>query len=79
MVNIVRLRKNENPPASARCVVITRDRSRQHAAEGRFVEHSNGATCYVPFHPDEGDLKEVMADALCWAEERGIGRIYIQE
>jgi hypothetical protein len=44
MVDLVRLRKNENLPGDSYCVTVTRDSSGAEAEEGSLVEHSNGAT-----------------------------------
>ena len=77
---VVRLNKNESPPRSdLPCVVIARDSSSRHAAEGRSVEHSEGATFYVPFQAGESEVAATMAEALAWAEQHSVDCIYLQE
>ena len=79
MAQIVELRRNESPPGEIDCVVVIRDSSGHHTAEGGFVEHSRGATFYVPYLSTEEDRAAVLAKAQAWADKHGITTVYVQD
>ena len=78
-MEIVRLRKNEDPPRDAQRVVVTWDSSGADASEGSVVEHEGGVTFYVPHNASAARLDNVIKKAEEWAVRAGIQKIYVQD
>jgi hypothetical protein len=79
VAEVVTLRPNESPPGDVDRVMVTRDSSSQHKAEGPFVRHSRGATFYMPHPPTDLDRDVTIMKARAWADEQGIATVYVQD
>ena len=79
VAEIVQLKPNQSPLGDTCCVVVTRNSSGEPEAEGPFVEHSTGATFYVPHVATEVDRNVAIAKAQAWADQHGIATVYVQE
>jgi hypothetical protein len=73
------LRETESPPNDQDWVLVERDSSGQYAGSGSVATHSRGATFYVPDPAMEGDLEAALSKARSWAEEHGVGTVYVRE
>ena len=79
MAEVVRLDPDQSPPGDGPLVIVTCDSSGQHKAEGPFVEHSGGATFYVPHPATEVDRDVAVAKAQAWAGKHGIATVYVHD